>query len=136
MWDKIVEKAINAEVKTSLQLLSKTKEINYRYPKGYQPSAKKNKDNASQKHCNKASNKDKDKAKFHNFSFVNQSQTQASKKDKRGCHRSYPTTRVNAIKVAKKDKYKTNYVKYHTYKQNSHYVKKCLEKLKILWRFW
>ncbi len=53
---------------------------------------------------NEASNKDKKKAKFYNFSFTNQPQTQALKKDKRGCWRGYPTIAINATKVAKKDK--------------------------------
>ena len=80
MWDKIVEKAIDAKVKASLQPLSGTREIDSRCSKDYKPLAKKNKDNASWEYHNKAFNKDKNKVKSHNFSFANQFQTQAPKK--------------------------------------------------------
>lgn len=50
----MVEKVVNAEVKKSLQPPSRTKEINFRYPKDYRP-AKKDKTNWDQQ--------DKDKNK-------------------------------------------------------------------------
>ena len=42
-WNEVVEKAINVEAKTSFQLLSKAREINSRYSKGYKPLVKKEK---------------------------------------------------------------------------------------------
>ena len=85
----------------------------------YKLLAKKNINNTSWKHYDKTSNKDKDKAKFHNSSFANQPQIRASKKDKCGCRESHPVTRVNVTRVTKKDKDKAknlNHVKYYTYK--------------------
>ncbi len=38
-----MEKFVNIKAKTSLQLLSKTKEIDFRYPKYYKPVKKKTK---------------------------------------------------------------------------------------------
>ncbi len=80
MWDKVVEKTVNTKAKANLQPLSRTREIDSRYPKRYRPSVKKDKDNTYWKHCDEISNKDKDKAKSHNSSSVNQLQTQVSKK--------------------------------------------------------
>lgn len=48
----MVEKAINAEVKTSIQPLFKTKKIDFRYLKDYRLSAKKDKDKAIRKNQN------------------------------------------------------------------------------------
>ncbi len=63
MWDKVIEKAIDAKAKTSLQALFGTKTINFRCPKDYKPSVKKNnKHDAHREHRNG----DKDKAKSHN----------------------------------------------------------------------
>lgn len=96
--------------------------------------AKKNKDNAIKKHRNKASNKDKGKIKSYNLSTANQSQTQAPKKDKQDCQKSYPAISVNAIEVTKKDKNKVkdlHHVKYYTYKlEKGHYANKCPKKSK------
>ena len=64
----------------------------------------------------------------HNSSSANQPQIQASKKDKRGCRRSYLATGVNAIKGAKKDKEKAkdlSHIEYYTYKQKRHHINKC-----------
>ena len=47
MWEKVIEKTIDTKAKTSLQLLFRTKEINFKYLKGYNLSAKKNKDKAT-----------------------------------------------------------------------------------------
>lgn len=72
----------------------------------------------------------------HNSSSANsQTQTQASKKDKRygSRQRGYRTTEINAIEVAKKDKDKTkdlSHIKYYTYKQKDYSVNKCPEKSK------
>lgn len=65
LWKEVVKKAVNAKVKTSLQIPSKTTKIDSRYPKGYRPSAKKNNEESIQKHW------DRDKAKFHNPSLTN-----------------------------------------------------------------
>ena len=133
MWDKIIEKAVNIEAKTSLQLPFGTKKINSKYPKGYRPLVKKNKDNTSWEYCNEAFNKDKNKAKSHNSSFANQFQIQASKKDKRGCWGGHLAIEVNITKVVKKNKDKAkdlSHVKCYTCKQKGHYINKCLKKLK------
>ena len=69
MWDKMVEKAINIEAKAGLQPPFKIKEIDSRYPKGYKPLVKKDKNNAYWEQRNEATNRDKKKAKSHNPSF-------------------------------------------------------------------
>ncbi len=43
-WNKMIEKAINAEAKTNFQPSSGTKEIDFRCPRSYKPSVKKDKD--------------------------------------------------------------------------------------------
>ncbi len=139
-WEEVVEKAVNAEAKASLQPPSGTREIDSRCPKGFRPSVKKDKDEANREHRDR--DKDKDKAKPHNPSSANsQPQTQASKKDKRhGNHRGgHPATEVNATEIAKKDKDKDkakdlSHIKCYTYKQKGHYANKCPEKSKNLWR--
>ena len=65
----MIEKVIDIEIKTSLQLLFTIKKIDPIYLKGYRLLVKKNKDNNNQKHQDK--DKDKNKAKFHNLSFAN-----------------------------------------------------------------
>ncbi len=65
MWDKIVEKAIDIEVKTSLKLPSGTRKIDFRYPKGYRPVVKKDKDNSNQEYRDEDKNKDKTKSHNH-----------------------------------------------------------------------
>ena len=116
----MVKKIINVEVKTSLQLLFKTRKINFKYPKGYKLSTKKEIDKTSSKH----SDGNKGKAKSYNSSFANTSQlqTQAFKKKKyyESHQDSHPTTMINAIKIVKKDKDKDkaknlSYIKYYTY---------------------
>ena len=97
----------------------------------------------TKKEKNKASreyqNGDKKKAKSYNSLSANtsQPQTQGSIKNKR--HRSfqgdYPAIRVNAIKVAKKDKNKDktqdlSHMKYYICKQKGHYANKCLKIIK------
>ena len=135
-WDKVVEKTVNAEAKTGLQPPSGTRKIDSRYPKGYKLLVKKNKDNTYQEQYNETSNRDKEKTKSHNpLSSANQPQILASNSKKyqekrRGGH---PATRVNAIKIVKKDKNKAkdlSHVEYYIYKQKSHYINKCLEKPK------
>lgn len=69
MWDQVVEKAVDEEVKTDLQPPSRTKEINSRCPKRHRPSAKKHKDDANWKY--RDGDKDKDKTKSHNPFFAN-----------------------------------------------------------------
>ncbi len=130
MWDKVVEKAVNAETKTSLQPPSGTKEINSRCPRSYRPSVKKDKDDTNRKHQDKAL---KDKAKSHNSFFANQSQTQASKKRHRSRQGDHPATQVNFTKVAKMDNDKIKYLSYikcYTYKQKGHYTNKYSKKYK------
>ena len=135
MWDKIIEKTIDVEAKTSLQPLFGTRKINSKCPKRYKSLVKKDKDDTYWEQRDKASNRDKKKAKSHNPSFsANQFQTQAfnSKKYQRK-GRGVPATRVNATKVVKKDKDKAkdlSHIKYYTCKQKGHYANKCLDKPK------
>ncbi len=118
MWDKVVKKAINMEAKSNLQLVSGTKEIDSRCLRHYRPLVKKDKDDANYKYRDKAP---KDKAKSYNFFSANQSQTQTSKKNKRGSHwGDHLVNKVNTTKVVKKDKDKVkdlSHIKYYTYKQ-------------------
>lgn len=65
----MIEKAINAEAKVSLQSLFKIKNIDFQYLKGYKSLIKKNKNDANWKHRDK--DKDKDKAKSYNPFSVN-----------------------------------------------------------------
>ncbi len=106
MWEEVVEKTGDVEAKVNLQSLFYVREIDFRYPKGYRSSAKKDKVNIYSEPCNKAS-KDKNKAKSYTPTFANQPQTQASKKNKHGHRGGQSATGVNAIKVTKKDKDKT-----------------------------
>ncbi len=46
MWDKVVEKVVNAEAKANLQPPFGTREIDSRCPKGYRLLVKKDKDDA------------------------------------------------------------------------------------------
>ncbi len=134
IWDEVVEKVVDAKVKASLQPSSGTREINSRCPRAYKPSAKKDKDNANWEYWNEIP---KDKAKSHNSFFANQPQTQASKKDKRGRRGDHSATGVNAIKVAKKDKYKAkdlSHIKCYICKQKGHYTNKCPKKSKNYWQ--
>ncbi len=70
MWEKVVKKDIDVEVKASLQLPSRTGEINFKCLKDYKPLAKKDKDKPNWEHLNK------NKVKFHNPSSANTSQSQ------------------------------------------------------------
>ena len=131
----MVEKAVNVEAKTNLQPFSKTRKIDSKCPKRYRPSVKKDKDNAYWEQHNKASNKDKETAKFHNLlSSANQPQTQASNSIKRQRkEQKGSATRVNATKIAKKDKDKTkdlSHNKCYIWKQKGHHANKCPDKSK------
>lgn len=115
----MVEKAVNTKAKAGLQLLFGTREINARCLKRYRLSVKKDKDDTYQEYYNKVSNKDKDKIKSYNFSFTNQHQIQAFKKDKHDCWGGYLAMRINITKIIKKDKDKSknlSYIKYYTCK--------------------
>ncbi len=131
----MVEKAGDAEAKANLQPPFYIREIDSRCLKDYRFSAKKDKGDTYQKPQNQAS-KDKDKAKSHSSSIsANQPQTQAPKKNKRGCQGSYgdhPATRVNATKVAKNDKAPRDlsHIKYYICYQKGHYATKCPDKPK------
>ncbi len=128
----MLEKAVDIEARTNLQSLSGTREINFRCLKGYRLLVKKDKDDTNWEHRDKAP---KDKVKSHNFSSANQPQTQASKKDRyqknwRGGH---PATKVNTIKVVKKEIDKTmdlSHIKCYICKQKGHYANKSLKKSK------
>lgn len=62
--EEVIKKFVNAKAKTSLQSLSRTREINFRCPKSYRID-KKNKDKANWEY------QDGDKLKSHNPSLAN-----------------------------------------------------------------
>ncbi len=130
-----MEKAGDVEAKANLQPLFYVREIDSRCPKIHCPSAKKDKKDTYRELQNEAS-KDKDKAKSHSSSTsTNQPQTQAPKKDKRGCqggHGGHPATGVNATEVAKKDKTPKDlsHIKCYACHQKGHYATKCPDKPK------
>ncbi len=128
-----MEKVGDAKVKDNLQPPFYIREIDSKCLKDHYPSAKKDKEDTYREPRDKASNKDKDKAKSYNSSAsANQPQTQAPKKDKRGRRRGHLATKVNATKVAKNDKDKASkdlsHVKCYTCHQKGHYINKCPEK--------
>ena len=128
-----MEKAKDTKAKVNLQLSFYIRKIDCKCPKGYRLLVKNNKKNANWEHYNKASSKDKEKAKSHNSSSANQSHAQASKKYQKSWQRGPSGTGVNATKVAKKDKDKAknlSHVKCYTCKQKGHYTKRCPKKLK------
>ncbi len=130
-----MEKAGDAEAKANLQPPFYVRDIDARCPKGHRPSAKKDKEDTYREPQNEAS-KNKDKAKSYNSSTsANQPQTQASKKNKRGCqggHGGHPATGVNATEVAKKDKAPKDlrHIECYTCHQKGHYATKCPDKPK------
>ena len=132
----MIEKIVNVEAKTGLQPSSETREIDSRYSKGYKLSVKKNKDNAYWEQCNEATKRDKEKTKSHNpSSSANQPQTQAFsfKKCQRKGQGGYSATRINATKVAKKDKDKAidlSHIECYICKQKGHYINMCSKKPK------
>ncbi len=135
-WEEVVEKVGDVEAKANLQPPFYVREIDSKCPKGHCLLAKNDKKDTYWEPCNEAS-KDKNKAKSQTSSSANQLQTQAPKKDKRGCqgsHGGHPATGVNASKVAKKDKDKTpkdlSHVKCYTCHQKGHYVNKYPKKAK------
>ncbi len=129
-WEEVVEKAGNTEVKVNLQPPFYIRDIDVSCPKNHHPSTKKDKENTYQEPQNKASNKDK--AKSNSSTSVNQPQTQAPKKGKRGCQGGHPATSVNVTKVAKKDKVlkDLSHIKCYTCHQKGHYATKCPDKPK------
>ncbi len=68
VWEEVVEKAGNAEVKANLQPPFYVREIDSKYLKSHRSSVKKDKEDTYWEPCDEASNKDKDKAKSHNSS--------------------------------------------------------------------
>ena len=133
----MVEKAVDAKAKASLQPPSGTKKIDSRCPKRYKPLVKKDKDDTYREQHDETSNRDKKKAKSHNLLFsTNQPQTPASKSKKnqrKKQERGHLAIGVNAIKLAEKDKDKAkdlSHIKCYTYKQKDHYANKCPNKPK------
>ncbi len=130
-----MEKAGDAEAKANLQPPFYVRDIDARCPKGHRLSAKKDKEDIYQEPQNKAS-KDKDKAKSHSSSTsANQPQTQAPKKDKRGCqggHGGRSAPGVNTTEVAKKDKAPKDlsHIECYICHQKGHYATKCPDKPK------
>ncbi len=130
-----MEKAGNTEAKANLQPPFYIRDIATRCPKSPRSLVKKDKEDTYREPQSEAS-KDKDKAKSHNSSTsTNQPQTQAPKKDIRGCrgsHGGYPATGVNATEVAKKDKATKDlsHIECYTCYQKSHYAIKCPDKPK------
>ncbi len=135
MWEEVVKKAGDTETKANLQPSFYIREIDFRCPKDHRPLGKKDKKDSYQEPQNEAYN-NKNKAKSHNSSTsANQPQTQAPKKDKRGCRGGYGghlATGVNATEVAKKDKTlkDLSHIKCYICHQNGHYATKCRDKPK------
>ncbi len=134
MWKEVIKKVDDIKAKVNLQPPFYIRKINFKYPKGYRPTAKKDKEDTYQKTRDEAF-KDKDKAKSYNSSTsANQPKTQAPKKDKSSCWGSHQAIGVNTTKIAKKDKDKTpkdlSHVKCCTYHQKGHYANKCPKKAK------
>lgn len=50
LWEKVIEKAVNIEVKASLQSLFRAKGIDFICLKSYRPLAKKDKDEVNWEH--------------------------------------------------------------------------------------
>ena len=132
----MVEKAVNVEAKTDLQPPSETREIDFKCPKRYRLLVKKHKDDVYWEQCDEATNRDKEKVQSYNpSSSANKPQTQASnfKKRQEKGQGGHPATRVNATKIAKKNKDKTkdlSHIKCYTCKQKGHYANKCPKKPK------
>ncbi len=124
-----MEKAGDVEAKANLQPPFYVRDIDVRCPKGHRPSVKKDKEDTYREPCNETS---KDKAKSNSSASANQPQTQAPKKDKRGCWGGHPATGVNATKVAKKDKTlkDLSHIECYTCHQKGHYATKCQDKPK------
>ncbi len=75
-WEEVIEKVGDVKVKANLQPPFYVREIDSRCPKDHRPLAKKDKENIYREPRDEASNKDKNKAKFHNSSAsANQPQT-------------------------------------------------------------
>ncbi len=125
-----MEKTGDVEAKANLQSPFYVRDINTRCPKGYCPSAKKDKKDTYREPHNKGSNKDKDKSNF--SASINQAQIQTPKKDKRGCRGGHLATGVNATKVAKKEKAPKDlsHIEWYTCHQKGHYATQCPDKPK------
>ena len=134
MWSRFVgksnKKVVDIETKVNLQLSSKTREIDSKYPKSYKPLAKKDKNKTNWEYW------DGNKTKSYNLPLANsQFQIQASKKNKHyeNRQRGHLATKINTIKVGKKNKNKAqnlSHIECYTYKQKNHYINRCLKKPK------
>ena len=132
----MVEKARDIEAKTNVQPPSFVQEIDFRSPKSHRPLSKKDKEDTQREHRNETP---KEKAKSQTPFTTNQPQTQDSKKRHGGRQENRPATKVNVIKVLKKEKDKAkdlSYVKCYTCEQKSYYANKYPDKSKNQWRFW
>ncbi len=99
-----MENVGDVKAKVNLQPLFYVGEIDSRCPKDQHRFEIKDKEDTYKEPQNEAF-KDKDKAKSHNSSTsANQPQTQAPKKDKRGCWGGYTASGVNATEIVKKNK--------------------------------
>ena len=136
-WDEVVDKTVNAEAKASLQAPSGTREIDSRYPRGQQPTKKKDKDSRDYK-----KNKSSQNPPTNTLSSGTQFSPAQPKKEqnsrfhrggprRQGQGQNTPATGVNATAVRKdkdKDKKDLSNIECYTCKQKGHYANKCPEK--------
>lgn len=82
LWEKVIKNAIDVKAKTSLQLPSKIKKINFKYLRGYRLAKK---DEINRDYWK---NRDKNKStqNFTPANNINQFQAQTSKKNKNKCY--------------------------------------------------
>lgn len=113
MYKKVIEKAVNIKVKTSLQPPSEIKKIDFKCLKGYKPAKNKK---------TKPIRITKIEIKISPISTNNTSSFQVSKKDKyhqKNCWEVHPVMMVNTIEITKKNENKAknlSHIKCYIYK--------------------
>ena len=132
LWDKAIEKIVDAETKTLLQVFSDTREIDVKCLQGYKLAKKEDKDSGNNK-SNNSLHTNVSREKYLQQSFIHQNQ--ASKKDQDyqedfwrhgGQKQSYIYNfSAISIKSIKKERKNIFYIEYFYSKKKGHYSKKC-----------
>lgn len=133
LQEDAIEKTVKAEAKAVLQLVSEIRKIDSWCSWGDRLLMKKDKEHETSRN---------DKTKSHSPpANINQTQIQASNKDKRQeSQRVHLVTKVNITEIFKKDKDKNkdkkdlSHIEYHACRQKSYYANKCPKKPKNKWR--